>query len=91
MKENENLNFKRIFDYVDKQTVDVLQKSQRMLSESLTKSREDIDNVILKLGNSIQGGLQEVQKQFEQELNHMESKRENDFDLMSGKLIMKNE
>ena len=61
-RERSKLFEAKMYDYIDRQTLDSLQKSQRLVHDSIGAQRRDFEGMIVKLGNNIQVALKELQE-----------------------------
>ena len=56
-KESSKLFEAKVYDYIDRQTLDAMQKTQRLLHDSIGSQRKDTETMVVKLGANIQDAL----------------------------------
>ena len=62
-RETSKLFEAKVYDYIDRQTLDSMQKTQRLVHDQVGAQRKDSETMIVRLGNNIQNALQKVQQQ----------------------------
>jgi len=81
----------KVFDYVDRQTLDTLQKAQRLVHDSVGAQRRDFEAMVVKLGENIQRALSELQQQTQVDFNFYQNDTAQKAVRLRNEILLKNE